>query len=202
MPAFDEQETCSKLFGFHYAIIMGENVKEDAPSAVTADIVLRDVIDDDLPIFFEQELDPDAAYMAAFTAKDPSDRAAFATHWARIRADSTVTVRTILCNGAVAGNVASYEQDGKTEVSYWLGKPYWGKGIATAALAAFLALLPARPLYAHVAKDNSASMRVLQKCGFTIIGESTWFANARGAEIGEYALELSESAPARCSGLV
>ncbi len=166
------------------------DVDRNAVGAVTAGVVLRDVTDDDLLIFFEQELDQDANYMAAFTAKDPSDRAAFTAHWARMRADDTVTVRTILCNGAVAGNVARYEQSGKPEVTYWLGKQYWGKGIATAALGAFLALFTERPLYAHAAKDNIASMRVLQKCGFTIAGESTWFANARGAEVEEYALEL------------
>ena len=162
----------------------------NAVGAMTVGVVLRDVTDDDLPIFFEQELDPDANYMAAFTAKDPSDRAAFNAHWARIRADETVMVRTILWNGVVAGNIASYELSGKPEVSYWLGKQYWGKGIAMAALAAFLSFFTVRPLFAHVAKDNIASIRVLQKCGFTIAGESTWFANARRAEVEEYLLEL------------
>ena len=153
-------------------------------------VTLREVTDDDLPIFFEQERDPDANYMAAFTAKDPSDKVAFAAHWARIRADTTVTNRTILCNGVVAGSVASYVDGGKPEVTYWLGKQYWGKGIATAALAALLSLVTVRPIYAHVAKDNIASLRVLQKCGFVITGESTWFANARNAVVEEYVLEL------------
>jgi RimJ/RimL family protein N-acetyltransferase len=51
-------------------------------------------------------------------------------------------------------------------VGYWLGRSYWGRGIATRALALFLPLVPARPLYAHVASHNTGSMRVLVKCGF------------------------------------
>jgi RimJ/RimL family protein N-acetyltransferase len=152
---------------------------------------LRDVIKDDLPLFFEQQLDPEANEMAAFTAKDPTDRDAFTAHWNRILADATVLIKTIVYNGQVAGSVSSYEEEGKPEVTYWLGKEYWGKGIATAALAEFLANVnAARPIYARVAKDNMGSRRVLEKCGFTVIGESKGYANARRAEIEELLLEL------------
>ena len=44
-----------------------------------------------------------------------------------------------------------------------------GRGIATAALTAFLRLEQTRPLYAGVAKHDAASVRVLQKCGFTFL---------------------------------
>ncbi|HEY7357017.1 MAG TPA: GNAT family N-acetyltransferase [Ktedonobacterales bacterium] len=154
-------------------------------------VLLREVIDADLPIFFEQQLDADANYMAAFTARDPADRAAFMAHWARILRDETNTNRTILWAGQVAGSVACYEEEaGRPEVTYWLGKPYWGKGIATSALRALLLQVTARPMYARAAKDNLASLRVLEKCGFTIIGEGQGFANARGKEIEEYLLQL------------
>ena len=155
-------------------------------------VVLREVQAEDLPLFFEQQLDPEANYMAAFTAKDPTDQQAFMAHWARILGDATTTNRTILIEGQVAGSVASYEETaGRHEVTYWLGKPYWGKGIATAALRALLAQVTTRPIYARVAKDNRASLRVLEKCGFTIIGEDKGFANARGQEIEEWLLQLS-----------
>lgn len=160
------------------------------------DIVLRDVTDDDLPIFFEQQLDPDANYMAAFTTKDPTDRDAFAAHWARIRADKTIINQTVLCDGQVAGSVASFEDFGQLEVTYWLGREFWGQGIATRALTAFLAYQTTRPIYAHAAKDNLASLRVLQKCGFVITGEDKGFANARGQEIEEYMLTLAAETPA------
>ena len=158
---------------------------------MTSDVVLREVVDADLPIFFEQQLDRDANYAAAFTAKDPTDRAAFLSHWAHVRADSSTTNRTILYAAQVAGMVACYEErPGEPEVTYWLGKPYWGKGIATAALTAFLAQVTPRPIYARAAKDNLASLRVLAKCGFAVIGQDRGFANARGVEVEEYLLRL------------
>ncbi len=155
------------------------------------ELVLRNLANDDLPIFFEYQLDQEANHMAAFTAKDPTNLEAFMAHWHRILADETVIIQTILFNGQVAGSVSSYEEEGKPEVTYWLGKAYWGKGIATWALAEFLAHHnKTRPIYARVAKDNLGSRRVLEKCGFTIIGESKGFANARGQEIEELLLEL------------
>ena len=157
------------------------------------ELALRNFVNDDLPIFFEYQLDQEANYMAAFIARDPTNREAFMAHWQRILADKTVILQTILFNGQVAGSVSSYEEEGRQEVTYWLGKEYWGKGIATWALQEFLAQKnPSRPIYARVAKDNLGSRRVLEKCGFKIIGESRGFANARGQEIDELLLELRE----------
>ena len=167
---------------------------------MNSDLYLRDVIRDDLAIFFEQQLDPEANDMAAFTAKDPSDHQAFLAHWHRILADETVTIKTILCKGQVAGSVLSYEEEGRPEVSYWLGKEYWGQGIATWALRAFLARHnKKRPIYLRVAKDNLGSRRVLEKCGFTVIGKSKGYANARRQEIDELLLELGENGLAKAT---
>ena len=160
---------------------------------MTNELLLRDVVTDDLAVFFEHQLDQEANYMAAFTAKDPTDQEAFMSHWHRILADETTLNQTIQVNGQVAGSVSSYEEDGRPEVTYWLGRKYWGKGIATRALTKFLTHHnKARPIYARVAKDNVGSRRVLEKCGFVIIGESRGFANARGQEIEELLLELAD----------
>jgi RimJ/RimL family protein N-acetyltransferase len=155
--------------------------------AMTSDVLLRDVIEDDLPIFFEHQLDPDANRMAAFPARD---RVAFIAHWTKILADETIKKKTILFDGHVAGNVVSFEQFGKREVGYWIGKEYWGKGIATKALSELLGHVKTRPLYAHVAKHNIASIRVLEKCGFMISGEDKEFSNAGGQKIEGFILEL------------
>jgi len=158
---------------------------------MTDDLYLREVVEDDLPFFFEFQLDRDANYMAAFIARDPTDREAFTIHWHKILADPTTINRTIVYDGQVVGSIASYEQSGKPEVTYWIGKAHWGRGIATRALAAFLAEVNAtRPIYARVARDNIGSRRVLEKCGFRIIGEMKGFAGARGEEIEELLLEL------------
>ncbi len=131
-------------------------------------IFLRDVQESDLPVFFEHQVDPDATRMAAFPARAHDD---FMAHWAKCMANQTNILKAILVDGKVAGNVVSWEQSGERLVGYWFGKEYWGKGIATEALAQFLRQVKVRPLVAHVAKQHGASIRVLQKCGFTLTGE-------------------------------
>jgi RimJ/RimL family protein N-acetyltransferase len=124
---------------------------------------LRDVLEEDLPVFFEHQADPVANRMAAFP---PRDRDAFTAHWAKILADEAITKKTILVDGQVAGNVVSFDWDGRREVGYWVGREHWGKGVATKALAQFLRTMKRRPLHARVAKHNLGSLRVLEKCGF------------------------------------
>ena len=154
-------------------------------------VTLREVTEEDLPVFFEQFADPLARHMAAFVAKDPADRAAFDRHWARIRGDDCVIKRAVLVDGRLAGNVMSYEMEGERSVCYWFAREHWGKGVATRALAAFLAEDQARPLHARAARDNRASIRVLEKCGFVIVGHERGFANARGEEIDEVVMRLA-----------
>ncbi|MGB3713268.1 MAG: GNAT family N-acetyltransferase [Candidatus Promineifilaceae bacterium] len=157
---------------------------------MTSSVRLRDISESDLPIFFEQQLDPVANYMAAFTAKDPEDRTAFSEHWVKILADETITLRTILFEGLVAGHIVSHGWFGEPEISYWIGREFWGRGIATRALSDFLYQLSDRPLYARVAKDNKASLQVLEKCGFEHSGEDKGYSNARAEEVEEFILKL------------
>lgn len=157
---------------------------------MTDNITLRDVEESDLPIFFNHHRDPDANYMAAFTAKDPSDEAAFRRQWAMILGDKSIICKTILFDGQIVGHVMHFNQFGNPAVSYWLDKAYWGRGITTRALQHFLTMIATRPLYARAAKDNAGSIRVLQKCGFVIVGEDEGFANARNATIEEWILRL------------
>jgi RimJ/RimL family protein N-acetyltransferase len=165
-------------------------------SAPASDILLREVTEDDLVIFFEQQQDPAANWMAAFTAKDPTDWPAFAEKWAKILDDRTGMAKTIVCGGRVAGYVLSFVApwSGQREVSYWVGREYWGRGVATKALAEFVGLVAERPLCARAAGDNTASVRVLEKCGFTLCGRDRGFANARREEIEEVILELRADA--------
>ena len=154
-------------------------------------VILRDLTENDLPILFEHQNDREASRMAAFLPRDPSDRDAFLTHWKRILADPTVTNRVILWNGQVAGSIGSFLWEGKPQITYWLGKAFWGHGIATLALTEFLRIVKVRPLYASAAKDNFASIRVLEKCGFARRGSGKAFAKARGTEVEEVFFELA-----------
>jgi RimJ/RimL family protein N-acetyltransferase len=158
---------------------------------VFMEVALRPVHDSDLPVFFRQTNDPESLRMAAFTHKDPADRDAFDAHWQRIRAQADVLNRTVLVDGDVVGSAAVYGEPGEREVTYWIDRAYWGKGIATAALRDLLAEVPERPLHARVAADNAASRRVLEKCGFVVTGHDRGFANARGEEIDELVLTLT-----------
>lgn len=170
------------------------SAQEGYENPMVSNVVLRDVRDDDPPIFFAQQLDPQANVMAAFTAKDPADRTAFDAHWAKIRANKTISIQTILADGQVAGNIVRFSDYGQPEVGYFLGRAFWGQGIATRALAAFLRQITTRPLYAHAAKDNAGSLRVLQKCGFVVTGEGREYSNARGCAVEEYELMLASEA--------
>ncbi|WP_199573318.1 GNAT family N-acetyltransferase [Streptomyces murinus] len=153
------------------------------------EITLRTVHDEDLPLFFRQMTDPVALRMAAFGPQDPTDRDAFAARLKRIRASGDV-LRTVLADGRVAGSAAVYGEPGEREVTYWIDRAHWGRGVATAALRALLAEVPERPLYARAAADNAASLRVLAKCGFRESVRAQGFANGRGEEIEEVVLVL------------
>jgi RimJ/RimL family protein N-acetyltransferase len=127
------------------------------------EVRLRAVRTDDLPALFLHQLDEEANRMAAFR---PRDRDAFVAHWARILDDPTVLVRAIDTDGTVVGNVGSWIGPGVRLVGYWIGRDHWGRGVATAALRAFLEEDRSRPLHALVATQNLGSIRVLEKCGF------------------------------------
>ena len=133
-----------------------------------AKVTLHEVKNDDLPVFFEQQLDPEAQRMAGFPGRE---RDPFMAHWAKIMRLETATQNTVVADGQVAGNIGCWQDGEDCLVSYWLGRAYWGRGIATAALSQFLVKITARPLKAHVVKSNLASIRVLEKCGFRIVGE-------------------------------
>jgi len=150
------------------------------------DILLRSVTQADLPIFFEHQSDPEANKMAAFPSRD---REAFDAHWAKIMPNESNILKTIEVDGQAAGYLGSWEMEGEREVGYWLGKEFWGKGIATEALKQFLDVVKTRPLFAHVAKHNIGSMRVLEKCGFAIIGEDK-YVNIGKEEVEEFVLKL------------
>lgn len=154
------------------------------------EVCVRDVEDGDLDVFFEHQIDPRATRMAAFPARE---REPFVAHWAKLLADPGIIAQTIVAAGHVAGNVVSWEQSGKRLVGYWIGRQYWGRGIATRALALFVNQVQLRPLYANVAAHNAGSMRVLQKFGFRQIAAQdapSPVADGDGVEEVVFILEL------------
>jgi RimJ/RimL family protein N-acetyltransferase len=143
--------------------------------------VIRDVVESDLDAFYEHQREPEANEMAIFPARD---REAFDAHWQRILADDSTITKAIVHEGEVAGNIGSWEQEGHRLVGYWIGREFWGKGVATGALAEFVEQVHERPLHAWVATTNVGSIRVLEKCGFLRVGERT-------TDVKEFLYELN-----------
>lgn len=149
-------------------------------------ITLRPSIVEDIEKFFEFQLDPEANYLAAFSAKYPNDKKAYLEKYTKLLHNPTVNMQTIVRGNTVIGTVTKYEIDGDAEITYWIDKPFWGQGVATKALQMFLELERKRPIFGHVAFDNYGSQHVLEKCGFMKIGVERGFANARQSEIEEF----------------
>ncbi|MEM0925698.1 MAG: GNAT family N-acetyltransferase [Planctomycetota bacterium] len=160
-------------------------------SGSTSEVRLYPVGPDHLPALFEMQCDPESNQMA-FTR--PLNQADFFRRWERILADSSVLVRAVVAKGWLAGWVTCFECDGQQHVGYWIGRRFWGLGIATRSLRMLLAELKDRPLYARVAIQNAASIRVLEKCGFRESGRRVCPASERYLACEEVEMCLRESA--------
>jgi RimJ/RimL family protein N-acetyltransferase len=161
----------------------------------TPSINLRPVIQADIGPFFDHLQHPPAQQMAAFIHERPADRAAHDAHWAKLLASESVLKRSIELvepgsDPMLVGHICSFTIEGDREVTYWIDHHHWGNGIATQALAKFLGVETTRPLYGRAAKDNPASIRVMERCGFRLLREERGYANARGQEIDEVVLVL------------
>jgi RimJ/RimL family protein N-acetyltransferase len=126
---------------------------------------LRNVGRDDLPRLYQMQLDPESNRMAVTT---PRSAEAFEAHWASALLDPSITAKSILLGEALVGYICCFGRDGRANVGYWVSREHWRKGIATRALRLLLLEIASRPLYAHVATSNGASLRVLLKCGFVV----------------------------------
>lgn len=154
------------------------------------EIILRKTVLPDLEFFFLFQLDEEANYLAAFTAKDPTDKAAYLQKYSKLVNDPAINMQTILVGEIIAGSISKFEMEGRAEITYWIDKQFWGKGIGSKALTEFLNNETTRPIYGRVAFDNIGSQKVLTNCRFIKIGTDKGFANARQAETEEYIYKL------------
>lgn len=157
----------------------------------SSQIILTPTQTSHLEVLFQFQLDKEANYAAAFTAANPTDKQAYLEKYAKILADPTTNNQTILVNSVIVGSVAKFIMYGDAEVTYWIDRKFWGRGIATTALQHLLAIENTRPIFGRTAFDNLGSQRVLEKCGFVKIGTDKGFANARQAEIEEFIYKLA-----------
>jgi RimJ/RimL family protein N-acetyltransferase len=113
-------------------------------------------------------------------------------HWTTILADDTIMKKTIVVDDQVAGDIVMFGPLNEREVGYWIGPEFWGRGIATKALTLQLTQVHERPLFAHVAKHNIASFRVLEKCGFVTIGEDRVMSEMETEVVEEFVMRLDQ----------
>lgn len=154
---------------------------------VISDVQLRNIEQDDLPRMYAFNLDPDANRLAMTIPRSGAD---FDAHWERVLSDPKIVAKAISVNNVLAGHISCFQQDGLYAVGYWIGRDFWGQGIATRALQLLLTIVPVRPLHARVAASNQASLRVLQKCGFVIRSSQVTPSDDRFLECDETFLVL------------
>ncbi|MGI4833564.1 MAG: GNAT family N-acetyltransferase [Janthinobacterium lividum] len=145
----------------------------------------------DLAFFFQFQLDKQANYLAAFTSKDSTNEEAYFEKFVTFLNDPAINMQTILVGETIAGSIAKFEIEGNAEITYWIDRNFWGKGIATIALKSLLAIESTRPIFGRVAFDNLGSQKVLEKCGFLKIGTDKGYAHARQTEVEEFIYKLS-----------
>ena len=165
---------------------------------MTHNVNLRPVAEGDLPLLYEFQRDPVSVRMAAFPARE---REAFMAHWARILVDPSLVARAIVFDDQTAGYAVVFGAADERLVGYWIGREFWGKGVATVALASLLVEVSERPLFAHVAKHNVGSIRVLEKCGFKVSGEDKSVLGPEGELVEDWIMKLDAGADRNESSL-
>lgn len=165
---------------------------ESQRTELRGDVALFAPVEGDFPALYAFQNDEEAQYQAGggrvfASLEDYVDHMQTAL-------DGGADIQTILYEGHVAGYLATFDRLGNREVSYWIGRAYWNKGIATRALKLWLETtsLPDAGLYARVMKDHPASARVLEKCGFARVGEDRFHSDIRGGDVEEYLYRLDK----------
>lgn len=161
--------------------------------ALNFQLTLRPTVYTDLETHYQFQLDEEANYLAAFTSSTSSDKEAYLEKYAKFLTEPSINNQTILVDGTIVGSIAKFVIDGDAEITYWIDRKFWGRGIATKALKELLSFETSRPIYGRVAFDNIGSQKVLENCGFVKVGTDRGFANARQIEIEEFIYRLDGS---------
>jgi [ribosomal protein S5]-alanine N-acetyltransferase len=152
---------------------------------------LRPTTITDLDTLYTFQLDEEASQMAAFMPENWTDKDAYIAKWTKLITEGEVHAYTIIVDEKIVGSIGSYPMEGEWQITYWVGREFWGRGIATEAARAFLQLFTTRPIYGRAAFDNAGSIKVLEKCGFVKTGTDRYQSHARGKEIEELIYKLA-----------
>jgi RimJ/RimL family protein N-acetyltransferase len=129
---------------------------------------------DDVGVLPRVANDPEVARYMNHRFPSPYTRADAAA-WIRLKLDERDLLHwAIDVDGELAGGIGLIrgvlEHAGNVAIGYWIGRRFWGRGIASDALRALSAhaieTLRPRRLWANVMGANAASARVLEKAGY------------------------------------
>ena len=115
---------------------------------------------------------------------------------------ATLALAAELAGEGLVGVIGAHAGEGGAfEVGYWFGRPYWGRGLASETLNAFLREAQGLgPLEAGHFVDNPASGRVFEKGGFAYTGETeTLYSLGRGARVACRRMRYVPSSARRAS---
>ncbi|MGJ1240202.1 GNAT family N-acetyltransferase [Sphingobacterium siyangense] len=182
--------TSMKTKGKVFITIFGDKPNIKSMDDLNFQLTLRPTVYTDLEIHYQFQLDEEANYLAAFTSSSSSDKKVYLEKYAKFLNEPSINNQTILIDGTIVGSIAKFVIEGDAEITYWIDRKFWGRGIATKALKAFLSIETNRPMYGRVAFDNLGSQKVLENCGFVRVGTDRGFANARQIEIEEFIYRL------------
>ncbi|MGF7027812.1 MULTISPECIES: GNAT family N-acetyltransferase [Sphingobacterium] len=182
--------TSMKTKGKVFITIFGDKPNIKSMDDLNFQLTLRPTVYTDLEIHYQFQLDEEANYLAAFTSSSSSDKKVYLEKYAKFLNEPSINNQTILIDGTIVGSIAKFVIEGDAEITYWIDRKFWGRGIATKALKAFLSIETNRPMYGRVAFDNLGSQKVLENCGFVRVGTDRGFANASQIEIEEFIYRL------------
>lgn len=182
--------TSMKTKGKVFITIFGDKPNIKSMDDLNFQLTLRPTVYTDLETHYQFQLDEEANYLAAFTSSSSSDKKVYLEKYAKFLNEPSINNQTILIDGTIVGSIAKFVIEGDAEITYWIDRKFWGRGIATKALKAFLSIETNRPMYGRVAFDNLGSQKVLENCGFVRVGTDRGFANARQIEIEEFIYRL------------
>ena len=89
---------------------------------------------DYLKLLFHFQLDKDAIHLAAFTNKDSKDEIAYVERYSKYLTDPSINMLTIKVNNIVVGSISKFVMENEPEITYWIDRKFWGRGIASNAL--------------------------------------------------------------------
>lgn len=163
----------------------------DCPVLVTSLLVLRPPHEDDVDAI---ALLADNPAIATMVSRMPSpyghaDAVAFLRKCGTRTSGNCIYAITEAETGAFAGccGIETETETGMTEIGYWIGEPYWGRGYATEAVHALVDMAFSTRDIAHIDArcrvTNNASRRVLQKSGFQFQGSGMGHIMALSASV-------------------